>query len=303
VPPAVPLVQSTLPAPPRPPARRNDLLIAGGATLFVVLGLITMALLRRGPEPVPATPQQVAQVLPGSNAAPTSGVTSPQQQALPPIVPLETPPAADPAPSEPVTTPAGKVTPPATRKPSEPAKPAAKPPAEQPAPAPAQPRVETPPPPPPPQQQPVQVASSAPAPEVKKEPEAAAVHVNRPATLRAIRRLYVEKMKDDLDVYIREELKRQMPALKVVARKADADSVMRGASEKDEDVAATATRGYLGIKSSVKGSVRVTDIDGVHLLWSGEAGDNRAIIGAIKRGGPKLVAERLVRNLRESFEQ
>jgi serine/threonine-protein kinase len=142
------------------------------------------------------------------------------------------------------------------------------------------------------------------APEVKVEAEPPpAPKPPRPKKLRAIQGLYIDKMANELDVYIRDEIRRRLPGLRLVARRADADAVMRGKVEKHGDAGSTVTRGYLGLKSEYSAEVRITDIDGEHQLWSGEAGDSRALIGAIKRGGPKKVAERLVSDLRKAMER
>jgi hypothetical protein len=146
--------------------------------------------------------------------------------------------------------------------------------------------------------------AAAPAAETRKEPaEATPSRPARPRNLRAVRRLYVEKMQDQLDVHIRDEIRRQMPFLTVVASRAEADAIMRGAGEKDDDTASKVTGGYLGMKSAYKGAVTITDFDGANVLWAGEAGDARAFVGAFKKGGPQKVAERLVSNLRKALDR
>jgi serine/threonine protein kinase len=124
----------------------------------------------------------------------------------------------------------------------------------------------------------------------------------QPITLRAIRKLYVEPMPSDLDKHIRREIREQMPGrLAVVSDREDADAVMRGSAARNSDLGGKLTGGYLGMKSEFTGRVTITDPAGERVLWTSEAGDSTAIIGVLKRGGPKKVAERLVSSLRKAL--
>jgi len=148
---------------------------------------------------------------------------------------------------------------------------------------------------------PVQVVAP---PEIRAEPEPAApAKPVRPKDIRAVHRLYIEKMADELDSHIKEEIRKQMPGLSLLSQRSGADAIMKGSAEKHDDTGSTVTRGYLGIKSTYSATVRITDAEGVNLLWSAEAGDSRALIGAFRRGGPKKVAERIVENLKKAMER
>jgi hypothetical protein len=124
-----------------------------------------------------------------------------------------------------------------------------------------------------------------------------------PKNISAVQRLYVEKMANDLDAHIKDEIRKQLPELRLVARIADADAVMKGTVEKRDGAGSAVTRGYFGIKSEYSAAVSITDVDGVNVLWSGAAGDARALVGTVKRGGPRRVAERIVGNLRKALEK
>lgn len=123
-------------------------------------------------------------------------------------------------------------------------------------------------------------ASKAPA-----EKEKPAVPANAPAiaSIRDVKKLYIEKMPNDLDEFIKAEISRQMPGrVLVVLRIEDADAIMKG----------TATER--------KGNVTVTDVRGTADLWVGEAGDKGLYLTKV-HGGEKKVAERLVSGLKKAM--
>ena len=81
----------------------------------------------------------------------------------------------------------------------------------------------------------------------------------------------------------------------------DADAVMTGKGEDRRGAGSKATGGFLGIKDSVVGAVVIKDVHGTRELWASEAGDSTPVIGIVKRG-PRIVAERLVSNLKKAIE-
>jgi hypothetical protein len=123
-------------------------------------------------------------------------------------------------------------------------------------------------------------------------------------SIRAVRTLFIEAMSNHLDDYIRAEIAKQMPTrLTVVSRREDANAVMTGTSRKHGGSGARLTNGYLGVKDEFSGTVTITDPNGGRVLWTSEAGDKAVLIGVLKRGGPKRVAERLVSKLRKAMER
>jgi hypothetical protein len=119
-------------------------------------------------------------------------------------------------------------------------------------------------------------------PENKDKP---AVPANAPVitSIRDVKKLYIEKMSNDLDEYIKAEISRQMPGrILVVLNAQDADAIMKG----------TAT--------DRQGNVTITDLRGTADLWVGEAGDKGLYLTKI-HGGEKKVAERLVSGLKKAM--
>jgi hypothetical protein len=104
------------------------------------------------------------------------------------------------------------------------------------------------------------------------------------ASIRDVKKIFIEKMPNDLDEFIKDELSRQIPnRFLIVTRQEDADAVMRG----------TAT--------THKGSITITDLHGTVELWAGEAGDKGIFITKI-HGGEKKIAERLVSDLKKALQ-
>ncbi|WP_321473605.1 protein kinase [uncultured Paludibaculum sp.] len=270
------------------PPRRRLLLwsVAGLAAMLTVVSGVTIWILRR-PAPVVAP----APVVEAVRSAPASMVPVPAPApALPaglldppaptsstaPIVPAQSPRVTEKPIAPPRTAPVPQARKPLDLPPIETAAPAVKPPEPIEQPRAAAPPIETPPPPP-----------------------------ARPAvrSLRDVKTVFVEKMQNDLDSYIKAEIAEQMPEyLAVVRRREDADAILSGRSEETSTTGSKVTGGYLGIKDQARGAVRLRDHTGRVDLWSAEAGDKAPIIGALKRGGSKKVAERLVGNLRKAMK-
>jgi hypothetical protein len=121
-------------------------------------------------------------------------------------------------------------------------------------------------------------------------------------SLKNIRRIYVDKMPNDLDQYIRAEITKQFKGkLLVVTTPDDADAVMVGVGDHKSGVGQALTGRSLGLHDTASGSVSVLDKSGKLVLWSSEAGDRSIWWGAMKRGGPRKVADRLIHNLRSAM--
>jgi len=123
--------------------------------------------------------------------------------------------------------------------------------------------------------------TTAPAPQNKPDapPNAPVI-----ASIRDVKKLYIEKMPNDLDEYIKAEISRQMPGrLVMVLHLEDADAVMKG------------------VATNRNGNVTITDVRGTTELWAGEAGDKGLYLTKI-HGGEKKVAERLVSSLKRVMQ-
>ena len=122
-------------------------------------------------------------------------------------------------------------------------------------------------------------------------------------SLQSIKRIYVDKMDNDLDQYIRAEIQKQFKgAIQVVLKPELADAVMAGVSEHQTGTRAAVTGRWLGLHDTATGSVSLLDKTGEVVLWSGEAGDRSLIWGSMKRGGPRKVADRIVNNLKKAMQ-
>ena len=126
---------------------------------------------------------------------------------------------------------------------------------------------------------------------------------NAPVTdLRSVHKIFIDKMPNDLDQYLRAEFSKQMRGRVVVVLDAkDADAILTGVSEEEKGTGAKITGKYLGLHDVATGTVSLLDHDGKVLLWSEEAGDRSLLFGAMKRGGERKVADRLVGKLKKAM--
>jgi hypothetical protein len=87
-------------------------------------------------------------------------------------------------------------------------------------------------------------------------------------SLRAIRRIYVDKMDNDLDQYIRAEIQKKFHGGVVVVLKPEsADAIMAGVSEHQNGTRAAITGRYFGLHDTATGSVSLLDKSGTTVLW------------------------------------
>ena len=136
-------------------------------------------------------------------------------------------------------------------------------------------------------------------------PTAEARAIPRPVadvTLKGIRRIFLEKMANDLDQYISAEITKELSGrLVVVLDKANADAIMRGIGENRTGVGAAITGRYLGLHDNASASITIVDPAETVVLWASEAGDRSLMFGVMRRGGQRKVADRLVNNLKEAL--
>lgn len=145
--------------------------------------------------------------------------------------------------------------------------------------------------------------SAAPAP--ARAPKAANGPRPKPniTSLKQMKKLYIEKMENDLDQYIRAEINKELGTrIQMVLAKEEADAIMTGTGEHRKGTGAQITGRYLGLHDNATGAVTITDRTGTQVLWSSEAGDRSLVLGAVRRGGPRKVADRLVNNLKKALE-
>jgi hypothetical protein len=123
------------------------------------------------------------------------------------------------------------------------------------------------------------------------------------SSLRDIRKVYIEKMPNDLDQYLRAEIVKQFKgSLSVVLDKTEADGILVGIDEEKRGTGAQITGRYLGLHDNATGTVSLLDKGEKNILWTDEAGDRSLLFGPMKRGGQRKVADRLVAKLKRAME-
>ena len=121
--------------------------------------------------------------------------------------------------------------------------------------------------------------------------------------LKSIHKVYIEKMPNDLDQYLRAEIGKQFKGrLVVVLKNEDADGIITGVNEEQKGTAAKVTGRYLGLHDTVNGTISLLDKTESEILWSNEAGDRNLFFGIAHRGGERKVADRLIGKLKKAME-
>jgi hypothetical protein len=122
--------------------------------------------------------------------------------------------------------------------------------------------------------------------------------------LRSIHKVFVDPMAHNLDKYIKEEIPRQMKErIVVVVSKDDADAILTGIDEEQTGAGRKITGRYLGLHSVATGTLALLDKEGKVLLWSDDAGDQAVMFTALKKGGQRKVAKRLVGKLLKAVKK
>lgn len=122
-------------------------------------------------------------------------------------------------------------------------------------------------------------------------------------SLDAVHKIYIDKLPNDLDQYLRAEFSKQMRGkIMVVLDEKDADAVITGVSEEEKGTGAKITGRYLGLHDIATASLSLVDKDRKVILWSDEAGDRSLMFSVMHRGGERKVAERLVSKLKKAMK-
>jgi hypothetical protein len=124
-----------------------------------------------------------------------------------------------------------------------------------------------------------------------------------PRNLTSLKKIFIEKMDNDLDQYLRAEFSKQFNGrVTVVLDKNDADAIVVGVNQEQKGTGAKITGRYLGLHDLATGAVSLLDKEGKIILWSDEAGDRSLLGGPLRRGGQRQVAGRLVAKLKKAME-
>jgi hypothetical protein len=104
-----------------------------------------------------------------------------------------------------------------------------------------------------------------------------------------VKKIYVEKMENNLDQYITAEISRQFHgSLQVVLEPSKADAIMKGVN--------------VGAQNTTRATVQVVDPSGKSVLWSGTGGDRDALFLDLKHGGEQKIAAHLVKDLKRAMQ-
>ena len=80
------------------------------------------------------------------------------------------------------------------------------------------------------------------------------------ARLVSVHRIYIEKMPNDLDQYLRAEIMKQFKGrISVVLKKEEAEGIITGVNEVQKGTAAKITGRYLGLHDTVNGTISLLD--------------------------------------------
>jgi len=122
--------------------------------------------------------------------------------------------------------------------------------------------------------------------------------------LKSVHKIYIDKLPNDLDQYLRAEFFKQMTGkVSVVLEEKDADAILTGVSEEKTGTGAQITGRYLGLHDNATGSLSMVDKDRKSILWADEAGDRSLMFGVMRRGGERKVAERLVSKFKKAMQR
>jgi hypothetical protein len=120
--------------------------------------------------------------------------------------------------------------------------------------------------------------------------------------LKAVHKIHIDKLPNELDQYLRAEFFKQMSGkVSIVLEEKDADAILTGISDEEKGTGAKITGRYLGLHDIATASLSMLDKERKQIIWSDEAGDRSLIFSAAHRGGERKVAERLVGKLKKAM--
>lgn len=122
-------------------------------------------------------------------------------------------------------------------------------------------------------------------------------------SLKEVRKIFVDKLPDNLDQFIRAESVKQKTLFSIVLEESQADAILTGVSESDKRIGTQITGRYLGLNDTASASLSLVSKDRKTLIWAGEAGDRSLLFGAWTRGGARKVAKRIVDKLDEAIKE
>lgn len=121
------------------------------------------------------------------------------------------------------------------------------------------------------------------------------------STLFQVRTLCIAPMADDLNLHITSEIQRQLGGrIQIVPTPDRADAVMTGTVTERGGVTGVPGRA-IGVQADADASVLVTDRTKTRILWRDTAPSRSGIMGAVRGGGTRKMAERIVSDLKKAL--
>ena len=104
-----------------------------------------------------------------------------------------------------------------------------------------------------------------------------------------VKKVYVEKMENNLDQYITSEISKQFHgSLAVVLDPKQADGIIKGIN--------------VGAQNTTKATVQLVDPTGKTVLWSSTGSDRDKMFLDLKHGGEEKIAAHLVKDLKKAIQ-
>ena len=115
-------------------------------------------------------------------------------------------------------------------------------------------------------------------------------------------KIFIAPMESNLDEFIAAEIVKQKVPVELVVEERDAEYVLTGFSQKTEVKWYDVISGSIvGGKDRLEASAKLIRVKDKTFIWAGESGDRSLIFGALKRGGQRKLAERIVGKLKQDL--
>ena len=105
-----------------------------------------------------------------------------------------------------------------------------------------------------------------------------------------VRKIYIEKMPDNLDQYLASSISKKFHgSVTVVLNRGEADAIMRGIN--------------IGAQTTTQATVQLVDPAASQVLWSGTSGDRSWMTLQMKHDGERKIADHLVGDLKKAMQR
>lgn len=119
-------------------------------------------------------------------------------------------------------------------------------------------------------------------------------------TIPAGSKVFIAKMEGELDGFVSAQILKKKIPVTVVTDEAQADFIMTGGAVKGihkwYDTVITG-----GERDRNQGNITIVSVKDKSVIWAGEAGDRSFWWGALKKGGTRKVAERIVNKMKSQI--